>query len=523
MTMHKAQGLTVADDVYVNLKGTFKPAQPYVAFSRCKSSRNLHIFEAEKIVQKKWKLPYLQKLMIQWIDEVNEISPNKKNIPFPEDTFFEDFVPKKSKKESDSKEPEKEKSDDENDIDMEKLDDLLNKLDQIEAERAKRKYSAKLPEEDQLPTEKVENIPIDLSSGSDTDATEAYWDDEDKSSSDNDIVVDSSDDMSDKDDKPGSRRVSRKREKDSGTSAESTPVRPSQKAQKTLADFSKLTITPQREKRTAPTPMIVEYPVDQLSALCRLYLRQLEKVYKEDNAVSVRNWMTENRQFCDQVFTCLRSRPPLTSDKITHNIPRAIFNERMKTYPHSMDFMPNEMRPRFEIIRAKPDGNCWYNAVSISLFGTEEFHPIVRLSTILVMALYPFYYQSFSRTFSFGGSLKKLFLTAGKDEEWAFPPTQNATSIAIDRPLIVYKSEGFNVWVRPTENVEFCSKTPICLGLRGDHFNLLCPKTECDQGHHLKITRRIDTCAFLPHDQGPQSLGMWYPFDEPYRVHPESY
>ena len=131
LTVHKCQGLTLQQDVYVVLDKVFKPAQPYVAFSRCVAPGNLHIlnknsidFRAMSENKSKLNLPsvYRTRLLLQWIDDVDIIGKNKP-FGFPEELLQAYVFINPEDRQGDAKyvpEPDSDSADDidESDIDL---------------------------------------------------------------------------------------------------------------------------------------------------------------------------------------------------------------------------------------------------------------------------------------------------------------------------------------------------------------------------------------------------------------------
>ena len=124
-----------------------------------------------------------------------------------------------------------------------------------------------------------------------------------------------------------------------------------------------------------------------------------------------------------------------------------------------VDYLPEEFRRNFREFKVRAGGNSFYRSVSLAIFGDEDYFPIVRFATLMMVACKMNYFEklchpSFSSYKLFNvilsiATLKPALLTTGYsiykrnninggEMNSASSPAQVVTAIAINRPIVVY-------------------------------------------------------------------------------------
>ena len=124
------------------------------------------------------------------------------------------------------------------------------------------------------------------------------------------------------------------------------------------------------------------------------------------------------------------------------------------------------------------DGNCFYNAVSICLFGNENFSLCLRLVVIFIFLENERYFRDLT-TFSYGEEkFNKQIMNTSTNYNWANEYEIHATSIALNRAINVF-SVNFNG--KLVSSQQYCAndcqlkKKPISIGHQLNHFVALLP------------------------------------------------
>ncbi len=131
-----------------------------------------------------------------------------------------------------------------------------------------------------------------------------------------------------------------------------------------------------------------------------------------------------------------------------------------------------QLGPRFDQHRAVETsgyGNCFYCAISISLFGSDRFHGYVRLAILLDMLDNEEGYSNFFRaTHQDENMYNNALLNTSSDKEWAEEIALYATSKILQRPVTCYSSTVNRLVLFDEED---STRDPLCLHFRdGCHF-----------------------------------------------------
>jgi hypothetical protein len=192
----------------------------------------------------------------------------------------------------------------------------------------------------------------------------------------------------------------------------------------------------------------------------------------------------------DQIHTHIRSIEPINFQSLH----RPLFQPT--SYYNSL--IPKCFLNEFTVINTSADGNCFYRSVSISLFGTDMYYPLIRLLAVNQLMSNKSFFELWTLLLdnSSDNSIIKLVEIASKDREWANDCVMMATVFAVDRPIFVYKNfcvlssrvmnlnsildlnEAFLTYqIGTTQHVLFCShdhqfnRLPIRIFLHADHFS----------------------------------------------------
>ena len=278
-------------------------------------------------------------------------------------------------------------------------------------------------------------------------------------------------------------------------------VLPSKKSQKTSEDEPMDTEVIQDE----PMPSQPVISIDDLPAKCEQLLRQLltKRIYTEDMDQLV-IFRRENSEIVDRVLNVLSEREPMIVNQITVR-PRRFIN----------DVIPEVMQNSYRIYDIIGDGNCFYSAISLALFGSPKFMSVMRFATVMAMVDYRYYFQTFAersaeRPDTDPGILREL-IAAGTPTQhisaaakiyphperythwfdrkgnqissrftWAHEIHQVALVAAMKRPVHIYTDYTGDGAVRATIVAGSASddhrrRKPVCVQLKASHFESVIP------------------------------------------------
>ena len=137
-------------------------------------------------------------------------------------------------------------------------------------------------------------------------------------------------------------------------------------------------------------PMEVDDLQEPMPQKCKRLLTQirgmLENTPVQEYETRLLEFIETNREFCEQVLTVLRGAEPLSTDAILQ------YQLTNCVYP-----IPPHMHPYYRLRNVSKDGDCFYHAMSVCLFGDQQFSYCFRFAAILMMATNYKYYLRFKQ------------------------------------------------------------------------------------------------------------------------------
>ena len=236
--------------------------------------------------------------------------------------------------------------------------------------------------------------------------------------------------------------------------------------------------------RNRPIPLFPPRNQPQLlNRIChRLLLNMLEtEVYWE--FTEIEDFLTQNQHICNAVLQELRSREPIINIR-----PIDAKREKNSVCGHPI---PISMRPYYRRVNVSGDGNCWYHAISMCLYGHQNYVALIRFATLIELTRrWDDYFKRFVLQHEGNNAdLLKCFLSVGtmsddweilqekftddynKESTYAEDYAELATSIAINREILMYSDGLLANVVKPSAE----SRSPIIVRLDELHFEAYIP------------------------------------------------
>lgn len=144
----------------------------------------------------------------------------------------------------------------------------------------------------------------------------------------------------------------------------------------------------------------------------------------------------------DEVIKFVETNRPIISQLtriVTHEAPSFRNYDLTRyqiDYSVKESFNPNFWLDRNPIVTTA-DGNCQYHAVSISLTGTEEYTPHVRLATAVAVIDNRVWFDQMLRLID-RGTVHGLVKTISRSYAWGDETTLKAIAVAINRRIFLY-------------------------------------------------------------------------------------
>ena len=248
----------------------------------------------------------------------------------------------------------------------------------------------------------------------------------------------------------------------------------------------------QKSSKGEDQPMEIE-PIETIPQKCRRLLREMieRRVYQNDNGIRLNQYLEQHQEFIAEVLNDLRQREPLTTGEITRPALRCV-------YP-----VPEEMNADFGRYDPARDGNCWYRAISLSLYGNEQQLAVIRFAAVAMIASHYEWFTIYDHGMG-DGDLRRTTLSIGtisgteglldqhypeivsmrptseNPNAWGYQrgvftyaaeQAQLATALAINRPIHMY-IDPYNTTATTANN----NRRPVFAMLRNEHFQAIIPR-----------------------------------------------
>ena len=103
-----------------------------------------------------------------------------------------------------------------------------------------------------------------------------------------------------------------------------------------------------------------------------------------------------------------------------------------------INFLQNNQQQYYEPVITTADGNCFYHAISLQLFGHENHSTRLRLANVYVLNQYESYFRDICLKTCTSYTYEQLLEQTAKDTKWANEINVLAMTIVIDRPILLW-------------------------------------------------------------------------------------
>ena len=145
-----------------------------------------------------------------------------------------------------------------------------------------------------------------------------------------------------------------------------------------------------------------------------------------------------------------------------------IYNSSMPIVSSLISFIDNSLN--YAPVLTTGDGNCFYNAISIILFGHEGHSSRLRITNAYVLSLYEQWFTFILIRSGSNITIKQLVEQTCKDKVWANEYNILAMSIVLKKPICIYQHHGNSI---SFASYDIINNLPICLILNNFHFTAL--------------------------------------------------
>ena len=180
----------------------------------------------------------------------------------------------------------------------------------------------------------------------------------------------------------------------------------------------------------------------------------------------VQKEITDNKLHLQKIITSLRTKDQIIykNQKIDQNFNNLIIlNEIDDYYPCTTN----------------GNGNCLYNAISINLYGSEEYFYIIKTCMLSIFFEYQEYFRNILPKINLNNSFEKFIELVATPDSWGDDICQIAISILLNRPLYCFS-------IDPNKNIpysyEYCvnqsysKQEALNIAFISNHFVALLPK-----------------------------------------------
>ena len=142
------------------------------------------------------------------------------------------------------------------------------------------------------------------------------------------------------------------------------------------------------------------------------------------------------------------------------------------------NFLDDNCGNYYEPVLTTADGNCFYNAISIVLYGNEKQSKLLRLANVYVLSVFDSYFRNVCIKTCTNYTYEHLIKITAKDRTWANETNILAMTIVLDRPIALWSK---NLHHKTVYTLIFCTphqynKQYIHLILQDSHFTALLSK-----------------------------------------------
>ena len=405
LTIHKAQGLTVCDKMYLVIDKVFNPAQLYVGFSRVTTKENLFILGYDENIlskldnrRKTWRFRKIGELL-EWIDKVNVISPNPQKIQFP-NTFMEDYEyvnpedrPGEQRFDPGEKDQEEEPDDSEDENEPEReIYSGTTIIDSQYKDDSENEYEPDINTGTTIIDSENKGDSENGESESESDFSDSFSDYEydpaydfihEKPKDAFEVEPLPSPKLSEQMDEP--MEIDKQTEKFIGS--RKRPYIKSSTVKVMTTQMSELSIE-EVNKWIDPTTLFDDNLNRELNDRAKKYLIKLFrdcKAYKRDMKHLTNSFDSEMQKFARTMKTRIRLYP-----ERSFSMEDMVNKKLYKIHPHENDYLDEiDMNTGlYRILETKPDGHCFYNAISQHLTGRQNLSMLLRFLVVFMTIVY---------------------------------------------------------------------------------------------------------------------------------------
>lgn len=152
------------------------------------------------------------------------------------------------------------------------------------------------------------------------------------------------------------------------------------------------------------------------------------------------------------------------------------FNSLSYYNGQEIDLLQNDILQKWNAYQAVSlkttgDGNCLYNAVSLSIFGNEDWSLDIKLCMIFILIENESFFRDLIKKFKYEESFERLVEDSATVEEYGTEFNIMALSLLFLRPIKCYSISNLAL----NSDISKLDRYPIFLTLKNQHFTPIVP------------------------------------------------
>jgi hypothetical protein len=186
----------------------------------------------------------------------------------------------------------------------------------------------------------------------------------------------------------------------------------------------------------------------------------IQKLVKNKDIAGLRNILNEKKTTINKIINLIREQKPQIHT-----------TQKVADYFNVMESI-GDMKYNYLPILTEGDGNCLYNAISLTLFGTSKWYKAVRIGLVFTILNEEIFIKNIIEKTCTHQTFETILLGSIEDRAWANEYHILISSAVLRMPIYMYSTIVHQVYCA---NTQYAKIKPVCILHTGNHYTALMP------------------------------------------------